>query len=98
MGPNSQLYQARREAGLLQNGECCLCHSARYYDAMLMMRQLPVLRLLRPSQFNARSETVAEKGVFSKLMNGQRCVVYVNSFYEWKKVTFYPGFIPLDQA
>jgi len=35
--------------------------------------------------FNARSETIAEKGVFSKLIAGQRCVVFVNSFYEWKK-------------
>jgi len=41
-------------------------------------------------QFNARSETIAEKGVFSKLIAGQRCVVFVNSFYEWKKVGTYP--------
>ncbi len=37
-------------------------------------------------QFNARSETVAEKSVFSRLLARQRCVVLFNGFYEWKKV------------
>ena len=37
-------------------------------------------------QFNARSETVGEKGVFKKLLSRQRCVVFLNGFYEWKKV------------
>ena len=37
-------------------------------------------------QFNARSETVAEKNVFKKLLSRQRCVVLLNGFYEWKKV------------
>ncbi|DBB14512.1 TPA: hypothetical protein ACH3X3_004793 [Trebouxia sp. C0006] len=35
--------------------------------------------------FNARSETVAEKSVFSRLLARQRCVVLFNGFYEWKK-------------
>ncbi|KAI8464931.1 MAG: hypothetical protein J3K34DRAFT_489601 [Monoraphidium minutum] len=39
--------------------------------------------------FNARSETVAEKPVFSRLLGrrrvGWRCVVLLNGFYEWKK-------------
>eukprot|EP00208_Stichococcus_sp_RCC1054_P001087 CAMPEP_0206144216 /NCGR_PEP_ID=MMETSP1473-20131121/23396_1 /ASSEMBLY_ACC=CAM_ASM_001109 /TAXON_ID=1461547 /ORGANISM="Stichococcus sp, Strain RCC1054" /LENGTH=491 /DNA_ID=CAMNT_0053539973 /DNA_START=197 /DNA_END=1672 /DNA_ORIENTATION=+ len=35
--------------------------------------------------FNARSETVAEKGVFNRLLGSHRCVVPVNGFYEWKK-------------
>ena len=42
-------------------------------------------------QFNARSETVAEKGVFSKLLSRQRCIVFMNGFYEWKKVCSVPG-------
>ncbi|GBF99465.1 hypothetical protein Rsub_12133 [Raphidocelis subcapitata] len=36
--------------------------------------------------FNARSETVASKGVFSRLLPGRRCVVLLNGFYEWKAV------------
>lgn len=33
--------------------------------------------------FNARSETVANKTVFSRLVNSKRCVVVADSFYEW---------------
>ncbi len=36
-------------------------------------------------QFNARSETVAEKPVFSRLMSRQRCIFLAEGFYEWKK-------------
>lgn len=35
-------------------------------------------------QFNARSESVAEKPVFSRLLKRQRCVVLLDGFYEWK--------------
>lgn len=35
-------------------------------------------------QFNARSESVAEKPVFSRLLKRQRCVVLLEGFYEWK--------------
>lgn len=34
--------------------------------------------------FNARSETVAEKSVFSRLLSCQRCVVLLEGFFEWK--------------
>jgi hypothetical protein len=34
--------------------------------------------------FNARSESVAEKPVFSRLLSSRRCVVLLESFYEWK--------------
>jgi putative SOS response-associated peptidase YedK len=33
--------------------------------------------------FNARSETIAEKGVFSRLLQRRRGVVLLNGFYEW---------------
>ena len=33
--------------------------------------------------FNARSETIAEKGVFSRLLQRRRGVVLINGFYEW---------------
>ena len=36
--------------------------------------------------FNARSETVAEKSVFSRLLGGKRCIVLLNGFYEWAQV------------
>ncbi len=36
--------------------------------------------------FNARSETVAEKGVFKRLCSRKRCIVLFNGFYEWAKV------------
>lgn len=36
-------------------------------------------------QFNARSETVASKGVFKRLLARQRCVVLAEGFYEWKQ-------------
>lgn len=36
--------------------------------------------------FNARSESVLEKPVFSRLMRSCRCIVLLNGFYEWKKV------------
>lgn len=35
-------------------------------------------------QFNARSETVTEKPIFSRLLPQQRCVVILDGFYEWK--------------
>eukprot|EP01023_Acetabularia_acetabulum_P017686 TRINITY_DN18874_c1_g1_i1.p1 TRINITY_DN18874_c1_g1~~TRINITY_DN18874_c1_g1_i1.p1 ORF type:complete len:366 (+),score=46.78 TRINITY_DN18874_c1_g1_i1:120-1100(+) len=34
--------------------------------------------------FNARSETIGEKPVFSRLISRNRCLVVVNGFYEWK--------------
>lgn len=33
--------------------------------------------------FNARSETVDEKRMFRDLVHKKRCVVLVDSFYEW---------------
>jgi putative SOS response-associated peptidase YedK len=33
--------------------------------------------------FNARSETVASKSFFSRLMAHQRCIVLLNGFYEY---------------
>jgi len=42
--------------------------------------------LIWPPQFNARSETVAEKSVFSRLLSRQRCIFLAEGFYEWKKV------------
>ena len=41
-------------------------------------------------QFNARCETVAEKSVFGRLLQRQRCVVLFDGFYEWKKVSVLP--------
>ncbi|CAN8287902.1 unnamed protein product [Cochlearia groenlandica] len=35
--------------------------------------------------FNARSETVAEKASFRRLLSKNRCIVAVDGFYEWKK-------------
>jgi putative SOS response-associated peptidase YedK len=34
--------------------------------------------------FNARSESVADKPVFSRLLSSHRCVVITEGFYEWK--------------
>ena len=36
--------------------------------------------------FNARSETVPEKSVFSRLLGAKRCIVPLNGFYEWAQV------------
>ena len=35
--------------------------------------------------FNARGETIRQKGVFSKLLKTGRCLIPVNGFYEWRK-------------
>jgi putative SOS response-associated peptidase YedK len=35
-------------------------------------------------KFNARSESVTEKPIFSRLLQRQRCVVLLDGFYEWK--------------
>jgi putative SOS response-associated peptidase YedK len=34
---------------------------------------------------NARSETLNEKAAFRNLLNGHRCIVPMDGFYEWKK-------------
>lgn len=36
--------------------------------------------------FNARSETLAERPAFRRLIHAKRCIVLLNGFYEWKKV------------
>lgn len=35
--------------------------------------------------FNARSETLAERPAFQRLLDSRRCLVIVAGFYEWKK-------------
>lgn len=35
---------------------------------------------------NARAETLLEKASFKKLINRKRCIIPIDSFYEWKKV------------
>lgn len=34
--------------------------------------------------FNARSETVPTKSIFSRLLQSNRCIVCIDGFYEWK--------------
>lgn len=36
--------------------------------------------------FNARAETVAEKGIFKESFLKRRCLIPVDGFYEWKQV------------
>ena len=47
--------------------------------------------------FNARSETVPEKGVFKRLLEGKRCVVLLNGFYEWAQARMLPHASPGGQ-
>ena len=35
--------------------------------------------------FNARSDTLTEKPIFSRLLPRRRCVVLLNGFYEWRE-------------
>jgi len=35
---------------------------------------------------NARAETVAEKGMFSRTLNGGRCVIPAGEYYEWQDI------------
>ena len=37
--------------------------------------------------FNARSESVALKQVFSRLLGSKRCVVIIDGFFEWQKLS-----------
>jgi putative SOS response-associated peptidase YedK len=39
---------------------------------------------LAASMINARAETLEEKSTFSTLLQGQRCLVPANGFYEWR--------------
>lgn len=36
-------------------------------------------------QMNARSESVAEKPAFKRLLERRRCLVPTNGFYEWRQ-------------
>ena len=40
-------------------------------------------------QFNARSESVLDKSIFSRLLAHRRCIVMVEGFFEWKQVGSY---------
>jgi len=48
-----------------------------------------------PGMFNARSETILEKGVFARLAERKRCVAFIDGFYEWvtrgskRKIPYY---------
>jgi len=39
----------------------------------------------RPQPFNAKAETLAQSGMFKRLLPTRRCLVVADSFYEWKK-------------
>ena len=52
------------------------------------------------TMFNARSETAHEKVSFRQLLSSKRCVVVIDGYYEWQKVTAskkVPHFICLDR-
>ena len=85
------------EQGAAQAWCCARLHAA--VPAQLLSRILTSLPPpLRPHpmhpqphphthvQFNARSETVAEKTSFSRLVSSRRCLVLADGFYEWAKV------------
>ena len=48
-----------------------------------------------PGMFNARSETILEKGMFARLVERKRCIAFIDGFYEWvtrgskRKIPYY---------
>ncbi|KAL1205481.1 hypothetical protein V5N11_018295 [Cardamine amara subsp. amara] len=81
IAPGSYLPILRRDNDVVGNGVVVHCMKWGLIPSFTKKTDKPDFFKM----FNARSESVAEKASFRRLLPKNRCLVAVEGFYEWKK-------------
>ncbi|KAL4587907.1 hypothetical protein LXL04_000784 [Taraxacum kok-saghyz] len=81
VSPGSNLPVVRRDTGANGEGAVVQCMKWGLIPSFTKSTEKPDYYRM----FNARSESIGEKASFRRLLPGNRCLVVVEGFYEWKK-------------
>ncbi|GJX27736.1 embryonic stem cell-specific 5-hydroxymethylcytosine-binding protein [Tanacetum coccineum] len=81
VAPGSNVPVVRRDAGPDGQGAVVQCMKWGLIPSFTKKNEKPDYYRM----FNARSESIGEKASFRRLLPGNRCLVAVEGFYEWKK-------------
>nr|XP_043612142.1 abasic site processing protein YoqW [Erigeron canadensis] len=81
VSPGSNVPVVRRDSGADDQGAVVQCMKWGLIPSFTKKTEKPDYYRM----FNARSESVGEKSSFRRLLPGNRCLVAVEGFYEWKK-------------
>lgn len=81
VSPGSNLPVIRRDTGANDEGAVVQCMKWGLIPSFTKKTEKPDYYRM----FNARSESIGEKASFRRLLPGNRCLVVVEGFYEWKK-------------
>ncbi|CAH1417939.1 unnamed protein product [Lactuca virosa] len=81
VSPGSNLPVIRRDTGANSEGAVVQCMKWGLIPSFTKNTEKPDYYRM----FNARSESIGEKASFRRLLPGNRCLVVVEGFFEWKK-------------